>query len=152
VSANVGGKSGGYSINVSEQGGATTYLVVRPDGMQVAAVADAEGSRLIEAGDAHAAMSDTISALGPPPEEKVAIKVPGMSINVQGEDGTPERAKVELNIGGQSIQVDAAGPNGGEDSVVKIGGVDADAARQFIDEAEGLSADVKTQMKAKLGL
>ncbi|MBU6372500.1 MAG: hypothetical protein KJS97_07180 [Alphaproteobacteria bacterium] len=152
VSTTLGGKEGGYSVNVSEKDGAKTFLVVRPDGLQVAAVVDAQGSRLVEAGDAHAAMSDTLSAMGPPPDEKVAIKVPGMSLNVKGEDGTDERAKVELKVGGQTIQVDAAGPDGGENAVVKIVGVDADAARKFIDEAEGLSADVKTQMKAKLGL
>lgn len=152
VSADISGKDGGYTLNISDREGAKTYLVVRPDGMQVAAVADAKGSRLVEGGDAHAAMSDTVSAMGPPPEEKVAIKVPGMSLNVQGEEGKDDRAKVEINVGGQSIQVDAAGPDGAQQAVVKIGGADAGSARKFIDDAEGLSAETKAEMKAKLGL
>jgi hypothetical protein len=154
AAADLGGKGGGYTLNVMDDGaGGKTYLVIGPDGRQVAGQADAKGeARLVEGGDAHAAISDAASAMGPPPDEKVAIKVPGANISIKANEGEDRRAKVQINVGGQSIQVDAEGPDGSERAVVKVGGADEDAARNFIDKASGLTPEVKSQMKAKLGL
>jgi len=152
----LGGKSGGYALHTFVKDGVKTYLVVRPDGMQAAALVDDKGSRVIDAGDAHAAMSDTVSAMPPPGGEKVAIAAPGLSINVQDDKSEPgSSAKVSIQVGDKKINVraneDSADGKQG-DAVVEISGADADSARRFIDKAEGLSADVKTQMKSKLGL
>jgi hypothetical protein len=155
VSANLGGEAGGYTLNVIDDGaGALTYLVIKPDGSQVAAVGDDKGARLVEGGDAHAAMSETAGAMSPPSsDEKVAIKMPGVSINVAGNgENDGERSKVEIIVGGKSIQVDAEGPDGSERAVVKIGGADEAAVRNFIDEAKKLTPEVKAQMREKLGL
>lgn len=149
------GKDGGYSLNVFTDGATKTFLVVRPDGMQVASVVDASGARLVDAGDAHAAMSETVSSMPAPEGEKVSIQGPGLSIQVKGDDtkAEDERANIQIKVGGKEVTVDAGAAEGGEGpAVVKVAGVDAKAAVKFIDDAEGLTPEVRAQMKEKLGL
>lgn len=150
ASVDLGEKAGGYTLNVIAGPDSKTFLVVRPDGMQVAAVADKDGSRLVDAGDAHAMMSEAVTDIRPE-GEKVAIEAPGLKINVQGDESQDGTAKIAIKVGGREINVDASG-DAGDGGAVRIAGVDDKGARKFIDDAEGLSAEVKAQMKEKLGL
>ena len=87
-----------------------------------------------------------------PLPEKVAISLPGVSINVSGDDNAEGgRGKVRINAGPVNIAVDGDSADGSS-GAVRIGGVNADAAAKFIEGIDHLSPEVKQQMRDKLGL
>jgi hypothetical protein len=80
----------------------------------------------------------------------VSIRAPGVSISVNGDDAGGG-GSVSINAGGHSVDVRA--DDGDTDRAsVRIAGVDADAARDFIAKADELSPQVQAQMLAALGL
>ncbi|MBC7769200.1 MAG: hypothetical protein H7124_10470 [Phycisphaerales bacterium] len=151
--------AGGYTIEVRATGAEQTYIVIAPDGLTVAARAAEGASALMESSRAQAL------AANPPPEggedlpEVMSLRLPGFSMSVSGMDegeGGGENGRVNLSMGadGQNIVVraDEGGPGEADDrAYVRITGADADSVREFIDEQEDLSAEVKAQMRTALG-
>ncbi len=135
-----------------------SYVVIAPDGRVVGARASGGASALMADARAQAL------AGSPPPEgeelpEVMALRLPGFSMSISGTDdsGEGENGRVNLSIGadGQRITVyaDEGGPGEADDrAYVRITGADANAVREFIDEAEELSPEVKTEMRTALGL
>lgn len=145
----------GWTMQVVGRDENHVFLVTGPDGRSAAArVVGAGEGALIDEGEARGLMAETQSALAAnPPPEKVSIKAPGVSINVAGDEGgagKDGRGRVAIDVGGVSIHVD--GNTDADNGQVRIGGVNADAARKFIDDIEGLTDDQKAQMRARLGL
>jgi len=129
------------------------YLVTSPDGKTAAARIKSNVSTLIE--DAEAKSFFAAAQAAQPTEtlpEKVAISLPGVSINVSGDDNAEGgRGKVRINAGPVNIAVDGDNADGSS-GAVRIGGVNADAAAKFIEGIDNLSPEVKQQMRDKLGL
>lgn len=146
--------AGGWSAKVLGSDAEKIYIVARPDGMQVAARVEDGKSEIVDAGEAQAAFSNTHAAIAADAKtggEKVAIKLPGVELNVKADDAEGGPADVNIKAGGTTISV-AADDRAGGQAAVNLTGVKEEAARDFIDDAEGLSPEVKAQMKAKLGL
>jgi hypothetical protein len=150
--------SGGYTLQVVGDDAAQVYIVTAPDGRVAAAKSEGEVSTLLGAAEAQNAVARQQTAMAAASAdgsggENVNIQVPGFSLQVSGDGGNGEAAKVRMQAGGFDLDVNSADDGtGNERAAVRIGGVDADSARQFIDDTEGLSAEVKAQMREKLGL
>lgn len=151
------GHAGGYTMEVRADQGEEVYLVTAPDG-RIAAARAAQGASTLLRGRAVQALANQPMP-APDGDAQVAFKVPGLDVQVQGDDpdgaGDSENAHVTVNAGGQHIEVNAQenGPGDADDRAhVRITGADEEAARNFINEQDDLSAEVKTQMLAELGL
>lgn len=147
-----------YTLEVRAAGGEQTYLVIAPDGRVVGARAAEGASALMDAERARAFAADP-PAQGETPPEVMSLRLPGldMQINADEDDANGDNGRVALSLGreGQNIVVNAdeGGPGEADDrAYVRITGADRDAARDFINDAEELSADVKAQMLAALGI
>lgn len=141
---------GGWTLAViGDDPGPKTFLLVRPDGLQAAAEIAGGVSRIVDAGDVAGAVSDSISEPAPTGGEQVRIKAPLLDVQVN-EDATGEKARVSVNAGGRAVDVRADDASG--TAVVRIAGASQSDARKFIDDAAGLSPEVKQQLKAQLGL
>lgn len=129
------------------------FLVTSPDGKTAAARVSGGVSTLIADTEALGLISTSQAALSEdPPPEKVVIAAPGFSLKVSADDTAgAERGRVRINAGGVSVAVDGDDTNGGK-GVVRIGGVNEEAALKFINEIDDLSPEVKQQMREKLGL
>jgi|GEM_PF-2345794 len=148
----------GYTMEIRASSAEQTYIIVAPDGRTVGARAAETASAMMDAGRAQALFAD------PPPEgeempEVFAMRLPGFSMSVAGteDDGDGENGRVNLNIGGDGqnviVRADEGGPGEeGDRAYVRITGADEDAVREFIDEQEELSAEVKAEMRTALGL
>lgn len=149
----------GYTMEVRAGELEQSYIVIAPDGRVVGARASGGASALM--GDDRAqALAGT-----PPPEgeelpEVMALRLPGFSMSIAGteDQGDGENGRVNLSMGGGdgqriTVYADEGGPGEADDrAYVRITGADADSVREFIDEAEELSPEVKTQMRTALGL
>jgi hypothetical protein len=82
----------------------------------------------------------------------VKINIPFLGIEVNQPAGENGPAQVTVNAGGAKVEVNTTGEGPGELAHVNITGVSAKDAGEFIDDIEGLAADVKAQMKKDLGL
>jgi hypothetical protein len=87
----------------------------------------------------------------------MSLRFPGVDLQINAEEGEGEtgRANVSINAGDHSVVVNAdeGGPGEADDrAYVRITGADQDAVRDFINDAEELSADVKAEMLAELGI
>jgi hypothetical protein len=148
--------AGGYTLEVRAVDNVQTYIVTAPDGRQTAGRAAEGASALLDA--------DAIQSLGamePLNEdaqpEVFAMRFPGVDISVAADEDNPdnESATVRVNAAGRSVHVDAdeGGPGDADDRAnVRITGATEEDARDFINEAEDVSAEVKTQMLAALDL
>ena len=148
--------AGGYTLEVRAVEGVETYIVTAPDGRQTA-------TRVAEG--ASALMDDAaIQRLGPmepiqgePNPEVFALRMPGVNISVAADESDPnsESATVRVNAGGRTVHVDAedGGPGENDDRAnVRITGATESDAREFINDADDVSAEVKQQMLTALGL
>jgi hypothetical protein len=146
--------SEGFTLQIIADENSQVYYVAHADGRAAAARAAGGESTLIDPSEAEAAAEARLGVMGEPSDGPVHIRFPGVSISVAEQDGTgADRARVAINVAGHEILVDAQDHGDDkEDAVVRIPGVSAEAARDFIDDAERLSADVKAQMKEALGL
>lgn len=148
---------GGYTLEVRVSQDAQSYLVIAPDGRVVGARAAEGASALMDTGRAQALAGEPA-----PPEDAVqagmSIRLPGFSMNIAGTDEDPngENGSVNLSIGGERnviVRANEGGPGEADDTAyVHITGADEQTVRDFIDDAEGLSAETKTQMLGALGL
>lgn len=142
----------GYVLEVHATDGEQTYVVTAPDGATVGARAAGGASALMDASAMQA------FAATPPPEPvtdpAVSFRAPGLSLAISGDETADgEGGNVAIAVGGQTINVDAQdGGETGDRAHVRIAGVSAQDARDFINEAEELSPEVRTQMLAALNL
>ncbi|HYD88841.1 MAG TPA: hypothetical protein VEA80_15310 [Vitreimonas sp.] len=148
----------GYTMEIRASSVEQTYIIVAPDGRTVGARAAEGASALMDANRAQALFAD------PPPEgeempETFSMRLPGFSMSVAGtdEEGHGENGRVNINIGGDGqnvvVRADEGGPGEEDDrAYVRITGADDEAVRDFIDEQEDLSAEVKAEMRTALGL
>lgn len=159
TSENEQADAGGYTMEIRAGELEQTYLITTPDGRTVGARAAEGASALMDATRAQALAAE------PPPQgedlpEQVSIRLPGFEMRVSGAEDNSEgdNGQVRISVGGENgqhvtVNADEGGPGDADDrAYVRITGADADAVRDFIAEQEELSADVKTQLLAELGL
>ncbi|GAM98199.1 hypothetical protein U91I_01831 [alpha proteobacterium U9-1i] len=143
----------GYTLEIRASNDEQLYLVTAPDGTSVGARAAGGASALMDA----SGIRQFTEAAPPEPmsEEVMSFRAPGVNFAISGDpdaDGEGGGA-VAINIGGQSINVNAQeGGETGDRAHVRIAGVSAQDARDFIAEADELSPDVQSQMLAALNL
>ncbi|NWG52451.1 MAG: hypothetical protein HXY28_01915 [Hydrogenophilaceae bacterium] len=144
----------GYTLDLFAHETEKIYLVRSADGRAAAGRVTADGSALMDAGAAQALMPQTL--VGDAPEDaRISIRAPGFSMQINAEESAPGadgRARIDINAGGHRVFVDAEGEGGEGRAAVHITGADVDDARAFIDDADGLSAETRAQMRAALGL
>lgn len=153
-----GSSGGGYTLEVRAGEGQQTYLILAPDGRTIGAHAAEGVSALIDGGRARAL------AQTPPPQsdeapEVMSLRVPGFQMTIAGteDDANGENGQVRMSFGGDGqnivVHADEGGPGDADDrAYVRITGADEDAVRDFINDADELSPEVKAQMLAELGL
>ena len=156
----------GYTMEVRANANQQTYLISAPDGRVVGAQSAEQASALMDTSRAR-----TLMAEPPPRMEEVpnimSLRVPGFDMSIGGEDngengegkdGDVDHGQVHLSIGsahGQHVEVraDEGGPGDEDDrAFVRITGANEEGVRDFLNDAEDLSPEVKTQMLAGLGL
>jgi hypothetical protein len=146
-----------YTLEVRATEGEQTYLVIAPDGRVVGARA-AEGASALMNGDRARELAGDPPPQGETPPEVMSLRFPGvdLQINAEGDEAKENgRANVSINAGDHSVVVNAdeGGPGEADDrAYVRITGADEDAVRGFINDAEELSPQVKTEMLAELGI
>lgn len=152
------GEAGGYTVEIRASELEQTYLIMTPDGRTVGARA-AEGASALMDGE----RAQSLAAEAPPRSseevpEVFSMRVPGFEMSVAGneDDANGENSQVQMSIGGgeQNIVVhaDEGGPGEADDrAYVRISGMDEDAVREFIAEADELSPAVQAQLLTELG-
>lgn len=148
--------AGGYTLEVRAVEGVQTYIVTAPDGRQTASRV-AEGASALMDADAVQRLGPMEPINGEPNLEVFAMRMPGVNISVAADESDPnsESATVRVNAGGRTVHVDAEDGGPGEDddrANVRITGATESDARDFINDAEDISADVKQQMLTALDL
>ncbi|MBL8559713.1 MAG: hypothetical protein JNM47_13385 [Hyphomonadaceae bacterium] len=147
----IGGR-GGYTLQVVGDDAERIFVVTAPDGRSAAARAAGETSSLLGAAEAQNLISTHQAALAAAPAgEDVSIRVPGFTLEVT-DGGADGRDRVKMRAMGIDLDVDADETDAGDRAVVRIGGVDEKSAREFIEGADGLSAETRAEMMKKLGL
>lgn len=150
--------AGGYTLEVRATQAEQTYLITAPDGRVIGARA-AEGASALMDGQRAQRLASDPPPQGETPPEVMSLRLPGfeMQINAKEDDANGESGRVALSLGGNGhnivVHADEGGPGGADDrAYVRITGADEAAVRDFINDAEELSADVKAQMFAALGI
>jgi len=148
--------AGGYTLEVRAVEGVQTLIVTAPDGRTTGSRV-ADGASALLDGDAIQSLGAMEPLNGEANPEVFAMRLPGVNISVAADESDPnsESATVRINAGGRSVHVDAedGGPGENDDRAnVRITGATEEDARDFINDAEDVSAEVKTQMLAALGL
>jgi hypothetical protein len=157
----------GYTMEVRADASQQTYLITAPDGRIVGAQSAADGASALM----DTARARTLIGQPPPRMEEVpnvlTLRVPGFDMSIggvgdgengEGKDGDVDQGQVRLSVGGEhgqrvEVQADEGGPGEDDDhAFVRITGANEEAVREFLDDAEDLSPEVKTQMLAGLGL
>jgi hypothetical protein len=147
----------GYTIEIRALENTQSYIVTAPDGRVVGARAAEGASALMETSRAQALAGEPPPA-GEDVPEVLSLRVPGfdMSIGATEENADGEHGSVNLQIGGEqniTVRANEGGPGEADDTAfVRITGADEQAVRDFINDADDLSPDVKTQMLAALNL
>lgn len=161
----------GASAETAEQGEEIVLIVRGNDGRETAALIEGGASSIIESAAAQALLReavDTVERHAPSAEEKaeaeaapakegavvrerVRVRLPGLSIEADKNEGESGRTKVAVGFGPSQVEVQAV--DGAEHGValVRLRG-DAKMVRDFLQDQEGLSPEVRTQMLQALGL
>lgn len=145
-----------YTLEVRATEGEQTYLVIAPDGRVVGARA-AEGASALMNGDRARELAGDPPPQSETPPEVMSLRLPGIDMQVNADEGEGEsgRANVSINAGEHSVIVNAdeGGPGEADDrAFVRITGADEDAVRDFVNDAEELSPQVKAEMLTELGI
>ncbi|MGE0045378.1 MAG: hypothetical protein AB7J28_08300 [Hyphomonadaceae bacterium] len=148
------GPQEGFTLEIFAHEGEQIYLVRHADGRRAAAHVVNGQSSIMDGGEAQTRLIDSAADINPPGDEDLSIRAPGFSLSVASDEtgGTSDRARIEIQAGGQSVLVDAQGEHDRGSAVVRIAGADADTARNFIEEADGLSAQTRAEMLRALAL
>ncbi len=147
----------GYTLEVRAGEAEQVFIVTAPDGEIAAARAAGGASALMDAAALRTFLAAAPAAEGEGEEgqEVVSLRLPGVELTVSGDGGAADGGRVSINAGGHRVEVDAneGGPGESDDRAhVRITGVPAGEAREFIAKADQLSPEVKAQMLAALGL
>ncbi|MFZ4122792.1 MAG: hypothetical protein ACOYKM_14160 [Caulobacterales bacterium] len=143
----------GYTLEVFESEGDHVYVVSHPQtGRQTAARAHAGVANLMDADEARTLLGERQSAMAVPSQEVLNFSVPGFAFAVKADGSESENAQIALQIAGQSVNINAQGPDGAGSAVVRITGADADSAREFITKADEIDPGVQQQMLDALQL
>lgn len=148
--------AGGYTLEVRANENQQVYVVTAPDGRQSATRVADGASALLDASEIQL-LGDMQPLNTEPQPEVFALRFPGVDISVAADEDNPnsESATVRVNAAGRSVHVDAdeGGPGDADDRAnVRITGASESDARDFINDAENVSPEVKTQMLAAVGL
>lgn len=150
----------GFTLSVIAEENEQIYLVTHTDGRAAAARVAGTTSEIIEPAAAETRIEERLGVLGES-ETPVQISFPGFSLSVAAQDRGEgkERARIAINAGGQEVLIDAddaGGPahegDGADRAAVRVPGVNEDAARDFITDAENMSAETKAEMLRLLNL
>ncbi|HRK63092.1 MAG TPA: hypothetical protein PLN53_01795 [Terricaulis sp.] len=146
--------AGGYTLEVRADQSTQVFLVTGPDGRSVAGRA-ADGVSGIM--DTEAARAFTVMPEGEEPlPEVMALRFPGFDLSVSGEGdaSNAEGARVSINAGGRTVEVNAREDSEGvnERAHVRITGASEADVRDFISDADELSPETQAQMLTALGL
>lgn len=151
----------GFTLSVIAEEGEQIYMVTHTDGRAAAARVAGATSEIIEPTTAEARIEERLGVLGES-DTPVQINFPGFSLSVASQDRGEgkERARIAINAGGQEVLIDADDTNtggaarddGADRAAVRIPGVNEEAARNFITEAEHMSAETKAEMLRLLNL
>jgi hypothetical protein len=147
----------GYTLEVRATNDVQTYLVTAPDGRIVGGRAASGVSALLDDNRAQSLAAEAPPE-GEPLPEVMSIRLPGFEMAISGADEDPngENGSVNISVGGEQnvvVRANEGGPGDADDTAfVRITGADEDAARKFINDAEELSAETKTEMLGALGL
>jgi len=152
------GEPGGYTIEIRASDLEQTYLILTPDGRTVGARSAEGASALMDGTRAQALAAEAPLRNDEEVPEVFSMRVPGFEMSVGGneDDASGDNGQVRMNIGGgrQNITVhaDEGGPGEADDrAYVRITGMDEEAVREFIAEADELSPAVQAQMLTELG-
>jgi len=148
----------GYILEVRASAAEQTYLITTPDGRVVGARA-AEGASALMNDDRARALASDPPPQGELPPEVMSLRLGGfeMNINAEEDDAGGDSGRVAISLGGDDrnivVNADEGGPGEADDrAYVRITGVDVATVRDFIQDAEELSPEVKAEMLAELGL
>jgi hypothetical protein len=146
----------GYSLEVFAHDQELIYLVSHSDGRTAAARAVGETSEVLTPEAARALMSERQTAFGGTQEEVVGLRAPGFSLSIKGDEkgaeGEEGTVQISVNTGQGGMTIDARDEGENDRAHVHITGASEETARDFINDAEELSPEVKTAMLASLGL
>lgn len=147
-------EASGYTFEIVANDQEQIFVVSHEDGRAAAAQAVEGQSRSITPDEAAALIGRRQAAFQQPGEEVVTLRVPGAELSIQGDDAQNNEA-VRINIqtkeGGVTVNAQDQGEGNGR-AHVRVTGADEEAARDFINEQEDLSPEVKAEMLAALGL
>lgn len=148
--------AGGYTLEVRAVQGVETLIVIAPDGRRTAARTTQGVSALLDE-QAIQGLGEMQPLSDEPNPEVFAMRMPGVNISVAADENDPngDSATVSVNAGGRTVHVDAQDGGAGENddrANVRITGATESDARDFINDNEDVSAEVKTQMLAAIGL
>ncbi|MDX2237443.1 MAG: hypothetical protein NW203_07755 [Hyphomonadaceae bacterium] len=152
-----GDAAGGYTLELFAANDAQVYRITTPDGAVVAAQASGDASMMTPATEVQG-FFESMPAAPRPEEADVAIRLPGVDLRVAGQKGgATDQARISINVAGKEVLINAEdnGVEGDQDTGqarIRITGADADAARDFIADADGLSEEVKAQLRTAAGL
>ena len=166
----------GFTLQVVSDGADVVYLVTHSDGRAVAARTHEGASQLVDVADARQRVDAQLGVMGPSSEAPVSVRLPGFEFSIVGQDHgeNGDRVRIALNTGGKEVLIDAEDTNGDDHgtaeaaakindhahiniddadrAVVRIGGASEAEARDFINDADDLSAETTTQMLTALHL
>lgn len=147
----------GYTMEIRAMQDVQTYIITAPDGRIVGGRAASGVSALLDADRAQALAAEPVPE-GDDQPEVMSMRWPGfeMSISGDGEDANGENGSVNISVGGEQrveVRANEGGPGEADDTAfVRITGADEEAVRKFINDAEELSSETKTEMLGALGL
>lgn len=147
------GEGGPYVLSIAARGEGESVILLRgPDGKAAAALVEGGASSLLTEGEAQALFAEAAPNAAIEGGERVDVKLPGLQITAVDDAGAgEERARVSIGFGKSRIEVDAqAGSE--ERAILRISGMDAAAARDFLREQDEFSEEIKAAMLAELGL
>lgn len=152
------GEPGGYTVEIRASDLEQTYLILTPDGRTVGARSAEGASALMDGERAQALVAEAPPRNDEEVPEVFSMRVPGfeMSVGATEDDASGDNSQVNMRLGGgeQNIVVNAdeGGPGEADDrAYVRITGMDENAVREFIAEADELSPAVQAQMLTELG-
>jgi hypothetical protein len=154
---NAGVEAPGYTLDVFAHDAEQIYLVSHSDGRAAAARAQGATSEVLTPEAARALLTERQTALtGAEGEEVVGVRGPGFSLSIKGDENAAEgeegAVQIAVNTGQGGMTIDARDEGENDHARVRITGADEATARDFINDAEELSPEVKAAMLASLRL
>ncbi|HVY85742.1 MAG TPA: hypothetical protein VG943_11450 [Caulobacterales bacterium] len=148
----------GYTLDVFARNNEQIYLISHDGGRVAAARVVDKHSEIIQPAEAHQILDARQAEFRAPEHQAVNVQAGGFSLSISGDgddktgDAKNGSAHIELNSGGHGVSIDAQGNDADGRARVHVTGADEQSARSFINDADDLSPEVKTEMLHTLGL